>query len=90
MSAATQTLGVSARDPELGQAKVRLAFILPASTYIIGAWAWGLFDTAILLANLLCYALFAVAAIGLFVEVRRRPGVKPWRRLLAKIGRAHV
>nr|WP_314583664.1 hybrid sensor histidine kinase/response regulator [uncultured Pseudomonas sp.] len=83
MSAATQTLGGSARDPELGQAKVRLAFILPASTYIIGAWACGLFDTAILLANLLCYALFAVAAIGLFVEVRRRPGVKPWRRLLA-------
>jgi len=83
MNAATQTLGVRPRDPELGQAKVRLAFILPASAYITGAWAWGLFDTAILLANLLCYALFAVLAVGLFFEIRRRPGVKPWRRLLA-------
>ena len=35
MSAATQTLGVSARDPELGQAKVRLAFILPASVSLM-------------------------------------------------------
>lgn len=83
MSEATPALGVSARDPELGQAKVRLAFILPASAYIIGAWACGLFGTAVLLANLLCYTLFAVVAIGLFFEVRRRPGVKPWRRLLA-------
>lgn len=83
MSEAPQALGVGARDPELGQTKVRLAFILPASAYIVGAWAWGLFGDAILLANLACYGLFSLVAIGLFFEVRRRPGVKPWRRFLA-------
>ncbi|WP_323150240.1 ATP-binding response regulator [Pseudomonas oryzihabitans] len=83
MSEAPQALGVGVRDPELGQTKVRLAFILPASAYIVGAWAWGLFGDAILLANLACYGLFSLVAIGLFFEVRRRPGVKPWRRFLA-------
>ncbi|ALZ82959.1 hybrid sensor histidine kinase/response regulator [Pseudomonas oryzihabitans] len=83
MSEAPQGLGVGARDPELGQTKVRLAFILPASAYIVGAWAWGLFGDAILLANLVCYGLFSLVALGLFFEVRRRPGVKPWRRFLA-------
>ncbi|WP_137279410.1 hybrid sensor histidine kinase/response regulator [Pseudomonas rhizoryzae] len=83
MSASVSALGVVARDPELGQAKIRLAFVLPVSVYVIGAWAWGLFDTGVLLANLACYALFALLALGLFFAVRRRPGVKPWRRLLA-------
>ena len=83
MSASVSALGVVARDPELGQAKIRLAFVLPVSVYVIGAWAWGLFDTGVLLANLACYALFTLLALALFFEVRRRPGVKPWRRLLA-------
>ncbi|KTT12651.1 histidine kinase [Pseudomonas oryzihabitans] len=83
MSASVPVLGGGVRDPELGQAKIRLAFVLPVSVYVIGAWAWGLFDTGVLLANLACYALFTLLALGLFFAVRRRPGVKPWRRLLA-------
>lgn len=83
MRASVQALGVGARDPELGQAKVRLAFILPAAAYVVGAWAWGLLDTTVLLANLTCYALFTLIALALFFTVRRRPGGKPWRRLLA-------
>jgi len=83
MSESVPALGVVTRDPELGQAKIRLAFVLPVSLYVVGAWAWGLFDTGVLLANLACYALFTLLALGLFFAVRRRPGVKPWRRLLA-------
>ncbi|MDR6356837.1 hypothetical protein Q3H58_003508 [Pseudomonas psychrotolerans] len=68
MSASVSALGVVARDPELGQTKIRLAFVLPVSVYVIGAWAWGLFDTGVLLANLACYALFTLLALALFFE----------------------
>ncbi|MDT3723289.1 hybrid sensor histidine kinase/response regulator, partial [Pseudomonas oryzihabitans] len=71
------------RDAELGQAHIRLVVASLAILYIIVLYYCGGLDRSSLERILVCYIGVMFAAIWLWRHIKRRPGIRHWRRLLA-------
>ena len=70
-------------DAELGQANIRLVVASLAILYIIVLYGCGGLSLESLQRILICYVGVMFAAICLWRHIRRHPGVRHWRRLLA-------